>query len=160
MFLDLSTIQNNILGQFILPFVLFFAVAYGSLRTAAVFKDMRVNSIIAAVISLMAASYAPLVTALFQYMPYVFIVLLILFSYNLISTLLKGKQEGAGAQSDKAKLDVVIVIGIMLVILNAVGADNLSDLPGIDGKNLVFILALVAVYAIVKSGYGKAPENK
>lgn len=152
---DLSIIQNNIIGQFILPFVLFFAVAYGSLRTAKVFEDKQINAIIAAVIGLMASFYEPLVSALFQYMPFLFVILVILFSYNLISTLLGSKKEAPAGQTKEGTTDVIILIGAILLIVGALGRELLPDLGVIDQTNLIFLIALLGVFVVFKKGWKK-----
>lgn len=162
MFLDTAVLQNTLIGQFILPFAIIFAVAYGSLGTAGVFKDKNVNILTAAVIAFVSATYAPLVDALWLYFPYVAGLLILLFIYNLVKTVLFGKsEETPPAQAGKGKEGeggVVLITGAVLVILALSSESIIPDLPGIDSTNVLFIIALLAIWVIVKRGYGK-PEG-
>lgn len=167
MFFDTASLQSTFLGQFVLPFAIIFAVAYGSLRTADVFKDKNVNALTAAVIAFLSATYAPLVNALWLYFPFIAGLIILLFLYNLVRTILFGKKEkgAANTAAGEAKAgkggegDVVFITGAIILLLAISGANFLPELPGLDKTNLLFILALLAVFVIVKKGWGGEGEK-
>lgn len=154
MFLDLASIQNNIIGQFILPFALLFAISYGSLRTAEVFsKSKNVDMIIAGVIAFIAALFSEVNAAIFEFMPLIITILVALFLYNLLYTLLGGKKDDAGKKQQSG--DVILVVGALLVILALKGRDFVPDLRMVDQTNLIFIFALLGIFLIWRRGLGK-----
>lgn len=167
MVLDIVSIQSSIIGQFILPFALFFAIVYGSLKTAKVFEGNSVNAIVAGVIGFIAALFAPVTSALFEFMPAIIAILVILFLYNLIYTLISGKKPNekttagaqAGTDGPKPNGDVILVVGAVLIFLAVSGRSFIPDLAGIDQTNLIFIFALLGVLLILKKGYGKTVEK-
>ncbi len=163
MFFDTATLQSTFLGQFVLPFAIIFAIAYGSLRTAKVFEDKNVNALTAAVIAFLSATYAPLVNALWLYFPFIAGLIILLFLYNLVKTILFGKKEkgatnpaaaGGTTGGKGGEGDVVFITGAIILLLAISGANFLPELPGLDKTNLLFILALLAVFVIVKKGWG------
>lgn len=152
MFLDLASIQNNIIGQFILPFALLFAIVYGSLRTSKVFEDKNIQVIIAAVIAFIASLFSEITSAIFEFMPLVIGILVVLFLYNLLYTLLTGEKPSEAAKKTTPNTDVLLIVGALLVILALEGREFVPDLAGIDQTNLIFIFALLGVYLIWKRG--------
>ncbi len=158
MVLDLASIQSNVIGQFILPFALLFAIVYGSLRTSKVFEGPQVNLIIAAVIAFIAALFSEVTAAIFQFMPLIIAILAALFFYNLIYTLLGGKKDEQGKKEQSG--DVVFVVGALLVILALQGREFIPDLAGIDQTNLIFIFALLGIFVIWKRGSGASLKGQ
>lgn len=156
MFIDIASIQNNVLGQFILPFMLFFAIIYGSLRTGNVFKERHINNIIAAAVALMATSSSQLVSMLYEFMPAIITLLVGLFVINLFYSLL-GKP---GSGDSKNKGDVILLIGALLIILAIWGRDFVPNLSIIDQTNLIFLAALLGVFVIWKIGGRKLPVDE
>lgn len=152
MVLDFGIIQNNIIGQFVLPFALLFAIVYGSLRTANVFSGKQVNAIIAGVIAFIAALSAPIVSAMFDFMPLIITILVALFLYNLLYTLISGEKPGDAAKKPKKGGDVLLVVGALLIILAIKGRDFVPDLSAIDQTNLIFIFSLLGIFIIWKRG--------
>ncbi len=150
MFLDLASVQNNIIGQFVLPFALLFAIVYGSLRTSKVFEERNINLIIAAVIAFIAALFSEVTSAIFEFMPLIITILVALFLYNLLYTLLGGKKDDAGKKEQSG--DVLLVVGALLVILGIWGRDFIPDIAGIDQTNLIFLFALLGIFVVWKRG--------
>lgn len=144
MFIDIASIQNNVLGQFILPFMLFFAIIYGSLRTGNVFKERHINNIIAAAVALMATSSYQLVAMLYEFLPAIITLLVGLFVINLFYTIL-GKP---GSKDSSKPGEVVILIGAILVILAISGQSFMPDTSIMDQNNLIFLAALLGVFII------------
>lgn len=163
MFLDFSIIQNNIVGQFLLPFALLFAVVFGSLRTAGVFEDKGVNTIIAAAIAFIASLNPSISSGMFQLMPALIVILGILFLYNLVSKLLGiGKEAtGAAGQPTRAKTgnDVLFIVGTVLLIVGVAGRDFIPDLGAIDQTNLIFIIALLGIFVLWKKGVEETKQT-
>ncbi len=153
MFLDLASVQNNVIGQFILPFALLFAIVYGSLRTSKVFDESKnISAIIAAVIAFIAALFSEITSAIFEFMPIVIGILVVLFLYNLLYTLLTGEKPSEAAKKPKPNTDVLLIVGALLIILALEGRNFVPDLAGIDQTNLIFIFALLGIYLIWKRG--------
>ncbi|MBU4299976.1 MAG: hypothetical protein ABIF85_02415 [Nanoarchaeota archaeon] len=146
MFIDMASIQYNVLGQFILPFMLFFAIVYGSLRTGNVFKERHINNIIAAVVALMATSSSQLVSMLYEFMPMIITLLVALFVINLFYQLL-GKP---GAGESKKNTDVIMLIGALLIILAVAGESFMPDTSIMNQTNLIFLFALLGIFIIYK----------
>lgn len=146
MFFDTASIQYGVLGQFVLPFMLFFAIVYGSLRTGNVFNERHINHIIAAVVALMATSSSQLVSMLFEFLPTIITLLVALFVINLFYTLL-GKPGAGGASKNT---DVIFLIGGVLIVLGVAGRSFIPDTSVMDQTNLIFLAALIGVFIIWK----------
>jgi|GEM_PF-2012766 len=147
MFLDTALIQSNALGQFILPFMLFFAIIYASLRTANIFPGQRhINHIIAAAVALMATSSLQLVSMLYEFLPAIVTLLVAIFAVNLFYQIL-GKPGSGGSKNDT---DVIILIGFTLVILGVSGRNFMPDTSIMNQTNLIFLVALLGLFIIYK----------
>lgn len=146
MFFDTTSIQYGILGQFVLPFMIFFAIIYGSLRTGNVFKDKHINAIIAAAVALMATSSSQLVFELFEFMPLVIILLVAFFVKNLFYVLL----GSPGEKGIKDNGDMLLLIGALLLILAVWGREFIPDLSIMSQANIIFLFALLGVFIVWK----------
>lgn len=146
MFFDTASIQYGILGQFVLPFMIFFAIIYGSLRTGNIFKDKHINAIIAAAVALMATSSSLLVSELFEFMPIVIILLVAFFVKNLFYVLL----GSPGEKGIKDNGDMLLLIGALLLILAIWGREFIPDLTIMSQANIIFLFALLGVFIVWK----------
>lgn len=141
-----ALIEYGILGQFILPFLIFFAIIYGSLRTANVFKEKHINAIIAASTAVMATSSTQIVSELFAFMPIVIVLLVAFFVKNLFYVLL----GSPGERGIKENADMLLLVGGLLFILAIWGKEFIPDTTIISQTNIIFLFALLGVFIVWK----------
>ena len=144
----------------IVPFLFVFAIVFGVLQVANVFKNRAVNFVIALAIGLFAISNAALVTTLHALLPNVTWFFIVLFFFVFVFELLGLRKEG------KSHTESMITSGGVLFVLLSLSFMVLqvapSELPFIGSAiNLVFILGLIFILAIfwaaLKIGVGAVP---
>ncbi len=179
MALDLTNIVGNLerLGfyDFVLPWLLFFAVILGVLNSSSVLgSDKKVNSIVAAVVAFFIVNFTP-VGGISAYYSTIFgvggmiagvLVVLVILGGVLgfkPSDFLALSQEGAGKKPEKSPA-AYAVVGILLVVFAyvayawAVGSTISGLTLGGDTWTLIFILAFVLL-VIWFATSGKQPEK-
>lgn len=141
------------LTPFFTTFIFIFAVVYGALGAAGVFKEKGVNVAIAIAFALFAASYQPLVAGLQQFLPVAAAIIVLLFFVLLIKKVFGGdKKEGKANLYDS--LPLVVALGIGLILLGVVWRDVAGLLPaGISPTNALWLIAVVVVLIIFLAIY-------
>ncbi|MBI4162146.1 MAG: hypothetical protein HY513_00555 [Candidatus Aenigmarchaeota archaeon] len=142
------------LTPFFTTFLFVFAVVYGALGTAGVFKEKGVNIIIALAFALFAATYPPLVSALQQFLPIAAGIIVVLFFFLLIKKVFSGKKnEGQQAQLFDS-LPLAIGLGIGLLLVGILLPDFANYLPhGLSLENALWLIAVIVVLALFLAFY-------
>ena len=156
-FLDLT------LTPFFITLIFIFAVVYGALGAAGVFKQKGVNVAIAIAFALFAASYQPLVSGLQQFLPIAAIIIILLFFVLLVKKVFGGDDENKGKSQTFDSVPLAIGLGLALIVLGAVWRDVASLLPsGISPANALWLIAVVVVLIIFLAIYRhqEPPERK
>ncbi len=141
------------LTPFFTTFLFVFAVVYGALGTAGVFKEKGVNIIIALAFGLFAATYQPLVSALQQFLPIAAAIIVVLFFILLIKKVFMGdKKEGKSQFFDS--LPVAIGLGLGLLLVGILWKDFAGYLPyGISPVNALWLIVIIVVVILFLAFY-------
>ena len=110
-------------------FLFIFAIVFGLLTSMAekIFKNQKVNAVIAAVFGIFSASYAPLVETLQKYIPFAAALLIVVFFVVFIKRTLGHH----GGSTDK--LPMMITLALLLLLIGAFWSSISYMLPvGID----------------------------
>jgi len=142
------------LMTFVLPFLFMLAVVYGALDLAAVFKNKRVNAVIALVVAVFAVSNVDIVTSIVSAMPWVAMLFIALFFLKFILSFLKiNKKEG----DERDYTLLLVIFGLIAIFMLSQGTELIQDwLPGnfpVTEENLILIIGIVVVFAITFMAY-------
>ena len=145
--------------QLMIPFLFMLAVVYGALDVSGVFRNRRVNALIALVFALFALTYAPAAEFITQIMPMATILFIILFFIGFVM-----KMAGKGLkQGEKRDFTLLIIIaGLILLVLATQGAGFIQNLmPGYQdqGNNIIAIVAVLFIGVILLAAI-KMPKEK
>ncbi len=128
--------------EFLIIFLFIFALTFGALRIANVFKGMKaINAIIALVIAFFAATYQPFVTALWSYLPMLSWFFVIVFLIGILLEL-KNKILPKGT-SPASKSTTVIITAMAMLVFLTIGVSFIPNLSFIDQDNLYMLIGLV-----------------
>lgn len=146
-------ILDTALMPFMATFIFIFAIVLGLLTSTAIFKNKQVNVAIAFVFAVFAASYAPLVQGLQDYIPIAVIIFIVLFFVVLI------KKAVAGSGQDKDYVLPAISLVILLVLLGVFWDELQYFLPiGLDPMSALWLIgtAIVVIILLLAYKHGKA----
>ena len=137
----------NIGDQTVIASLFVLAVVFGVLELSNVFKNRAVHFVISLAVAFFAASYAPLMTTLWTYMPSItwFFILMFFIAFAL---------EMFGVRKEKGvDIESMIVGGGVLLVLLSVGWSMLRyypvEFPLIGGgENLLLLLGLVFIISL------------
>ena len=76
-----------------LPWLFAFAITFGALESSKVFKDKRINGVIALVIAFLAVTSDAVVTFIYSVVPYAAILFIVVFFLAFILSPLRSKEE-------------------------------------------------------------------
>ena len=152
--------------QTLVPFLFVFAITFGVLQLANIFKNNKaVNAVIALALALFAVMNENLVNLLWSVMPSLTIFFIILFLFVFILELF-GLRKPLGEGSH---VESMITGGVVLFVLLSVGLVVVDvvpiDLPVIGGgENVIFLLAIILIvsvfWATLKAGRGEVAVKK
>ena len=119
--------------EFFLPFLLFFAIIYGTLEKTEIFgKERRdINATVALAIALIAAFSGWAVGAVVGFIPYLVFILFLVVGILMAIALVFGNMENFQKQWGWFGKGAIIVISIVLIIAGVYAA-----FPGISGANI------------------------
>jgi hypothetical protein len=148
------------LMTFILPFLFVLAIVYGALELAAVFKNKKVNVIIALVVSVFAISSPGVVDTIVSAMPWAAMLFIILFFVKFILSFFKMKRNKDEAPDFTLLL---AILGLILVFMLSQGTQLIQDwLPGgfpIDEDNFILIIGVIIIAVILYLAYKTKGEG-
>jgi len=139
--------------SFILPFIFLFAITYGGLEVANVFKNRKVNIVIALVISFFGISNYEIIELIWQIMPYTALLFIFVFFFAFVLKIVKGR--GAKADTDV----VIVILALALLFLYSASTSSLPYMLGIGDiftdYRLLSLLAFILMILLFYYAYSK-----
>lgn len=138
-----------------IPFLFMLAIVYGALDVSGVFRNRRVNAVIALVFALFTLTYEPAVNFVNQIMPFAIIFFIAFF---FIGFIIKIARKGA----DKDFTLLIIIVGLILLLLATQGPGFIgSFMPGFEeqGNNILVIAGIVFIGVIFLAAYKMQKEK-
>ena len=150
-----DTLLTPELTGFASTFLFIFAIAFAMMAYSKVLHSKSASAVIALVIAFFAATYAPLVAFMTQFMPLAAGGLVVLFFIVFVRDVLFGGKKG---KSDP--MPAAIGLGLALLVLGVIWPKilQLYGFVGIGAENIVYALAIVAIVIIFWAAY-KAFES-
>jgi hypothetical protein len=141
--------------QFLIPFLFIFAIVYGSLRSADIFKNKKVDAIIALSLGLFAVSNTWLVNFIWSQLGGVSVLFIFMFMLIFIFQVFGVK----GAKDNQEKLIILAAILFILFSISYLYTDMIPNIPFIGGGQnivlLVFIIFIIVIFWLAyKIGMG------
>ena len=134
-----------------LTFFFVFAIVYGSLEVSGIFRR-RINTLIALVFAFFSITSEPVVSFIYQILPYAAVFFLIFFFVGFIFSFIK-----KGTESDWTL--GVIVAGFILLILSG-QSDFLNNIFSLDENLFNAVITLAALLLIAVIFYGAYKSGK
>lgn len=156
--------------DFLMPFILFFAIIYGALEKTKVFGEGRrdINSVIALVIALVATTTAMVTKALAGFLPWVGFIAIVVVSFLMVVALMIGDvSELAKIKYFKEGVVVVVAIIMLVIVVFALGLDKIiassgagSGISETDIALIVIIVVGLIAFAIFMKSDGGVPPGR
>jgi len=139
----------------LIPFLFMLAIVYGALDVAGIFKNRRVNAIIAFVFALFTATYAPAVEFVNSIMPFA---IMFFVAFFFIGFVIKIAKKGA----DKDFTLLIIIVGLILLLFATQGPGFIdSFVPGFEEQATnIMVAAAVAFIVIILLAAYKMPKKQ
>jgi hypothetical protein len=139
----------------LIPFLFMLAIVFGALDVSGVFKNKRVNALIALVFAFFALTYQPAVDFIMGIMP---IAIIFFIGFFFIGFVIKIAKKGA----DKDYTLLIIIITLILLILATQGSDAIAKfMPGFENQgNTILVAAGIAFIAVLLLAAYKLPGEK
>lgn len=144
--LDASTLD------FLLPFALMLAIAYGALQMGSPIKNKGVNFIVALVLALFAATYGPATEMINQMLPYAAGLFVAVFLLGFIKSAFRQKQ---GEKTDFTLLAIIAALAAIF-LASPVGSDVFGSFQTsgpLSSENLAAAAGLVFVLVMLVAAY-------
>lgn len=145
----------------IIPFLFMLAIVYGALDIGGVFKNKRVNAVIAAVFALFTLTYAPAAEFINQIMPLAIIFFVVFFFVGFI---VKAATKGLSDETGKKDFNLLIIIlGLVLLLFATQGPEVIGRfLPGFEeqASNIMVLSAVVFIGVIFMAAYRISVKEK
>ena len=132
-----------------IPFLFMLAIVYGALDVSGVFKNRRVNALIAVVFAFFTLTYSPAIEFVNSVMPFAIIFFVVFF---FIGFMIKIARKGV----EKDYTLLVIILGLALMLFATQGSGLISSfLPGFEeqANNIMVISAIVFIGVILLAAY-------
>jgi len=134
---------------YILPFFLMFAIVYGALDFAGMFKNRKVVLLVSIILALFAISLEWVRMSIVTYMPYAALVFIVFFFIGFLKKLFSGKDKNP----DYTLLAVIIML---LLLFIASQGDMLSSFfPSYMFNEIMLAAGLVLIAFIFYAAYKK-----
>lgn len=132
----------------IIPFVFLTAIVFGALDVSGVFKNKRVNALIAVVFGLFTLTYQPATEFIMQIMP---LALVFFVGFFFVGFVIKLARKGA----DKDYTLLIIIAALVVLILATQGTSLLANVPGYqdNGNTILTAAGLVFIGVILLAAY-------
>jgi hypothetical protein len=138
------------------PFLFMLAIVYGALDVAGVFRNRRVNALIALVFAFFTLTYAPAIEFINQIMPFAIMFFVVFFFLGFV---IKIAKKGV----DKDYNLLIIILGLILLLFATQGPGFISSFaPGFEeqGNNIMVISAVVFIGVILLAAYKLSIKEK
>jgi hypothetical protein len=133
----------------LIPFVFMLAIVFGALDVSGVFKNKRVNALIALVFAFFTLTYQPAIDFIMQIMPFAIMFFVAFFFIGFIIKIAK-----KGVEKDFTLL--AIIVGLILLLLATQGSEAITRfMPGYgdQGTSLLTIAGIVFIIVILLAAY-------
>ncbi|MFQ5648143.1 MAG: hypothetical protein ACE5FW_02805 [Candidatus Aenigmatarchaeota archaeon] len=141
-----------------IPFFLVFAIVYGALEVAGIFKEnKKLNAIIALIMGFFAITSEQVVALTYTFMPYASILFIVVFFLGFILAPFRGKE------GEKDFSLIAVVAMLIVLFLASQGQQMLVDLfptLGISGENFFVVAGLLIFIAIFYAAYQHGKGEK
>ncbi len=138
------------------PFLFMLAIVYGALDVSGVFKNKRVNALIALVFAFFTLTYAPAIEFINSVMPFAIMFFVVFFFLGFV---IKIAKKGV----DKDYNLLIIILGLVLLLFATQGPGFISSFaPGFEGQasNIMVISAVVFIGVILLAAYKLSIKEK
>ncbi len=138
----------------LVPFLFMLAIVYGALDIGGVFKNKRVNGLIAIVFAFFTLGYSPATEFINQIMP---LAIIFFVAFFFLGFIIKAVTKGLKDETGKKDFNLLIIIlGLVLLLFATQGAEVIGRfLPGFEeqASNIMVISAVVFILVILLSAY-------
>ena len=133
------------------PFFLIFAIVYGGLEVAGLFKqNKKLNAVIALVLGFFAITSEQVVALIYAFVPYVSILFIVVFILGFVLAPFRGKEE-------PKDFSLILVVAVLITLfLASQGEQILADIfpfLGMPGENFFALAGLLLIIAIFYAAY-------
>jgi len=143
-------IPFDMTNQFLISFLFVFAIVFGALQIANVFKNKAVHAIMGLAIALFATMYPPFLATLWSYLPNVTWFFIIMFFIAFVMEIM-----GFRKKKPQALEGLVIQTGVLLVLLSlgyVISRNYPVEIPIIGStENLIFLVGFISIISIFMS---------
>ncbi len=141
---------------YLIPFIFTFALVFGVLAISNAFKNQKnVNAMIAIAIALFATIYPPYTKILYNWLPYLCILFIVIFVISMLKDLfVKSEKSQDKSENSQQSWPVLITIAILfLVFMFIYPSIPLPNSSLISSQDILLIigLAFIAIIMIVGS---------
>jgi hypothetical protein len=137
--------------DFLLPFLLFFAVIYGALDKTKVFGENKrdINSIVAFVIAMIATTTAMVTKALAGFLPWVGFIAIVIVSFLMIVALAVGDVSQLGKNKWFMRgMIIAVSLALLYAVLYALGLTESMGSFNISETDIALIIILIGAGVI------------
>ncbi len=136
---------------YLIPFIFTFALVFGVLTISKVFKDQKnVNAILALAIALFAVIYPPYITLLYEWLPYLCIIFIVIFVVLMLKNLFVGEK---GKKELEPTWPMLIAIAVLfLVFMTVYQSIPLPSGSFISSQDILLIVGIAFVVLILSVG--------
>ena len=146
---------------FAIPFLFMFAIVFGALDVAGVFRNKRVNIIIALVFALFTLTYQPAIDFITLVMPYA---IMFFVAFFFLGFIIKAVTRGISDKEGKKDYTLlVIILGLVLLLFATQGPEFISKfIPGFEeqANSIMIISAIVFIGVIFLAVYRLSIKEK
>jgi len=139
----------------LIPFLFILAIVYGALDVSGVFRNKRVNALIALVFAFFSLTYEPAILFINQIMPFAIIFFVAFFFLGFV---IKVARKGV----DKDYTLLIIILGLVLLLFATQGPGFIdSFVPGFEeqASNIMMAAAIVFIGVILLAAYRLTKEK-
>ena len=132
---------------YLVPFIFSFALIYGILSISNIFNKKNVNILLALTISFFAILYEGYIKLIYEFLPILAGIFIVLFVVILIRNLFITKSAGN-------TIETLVIIGLMFLVFLSIY--NRIPLPSgsiISSKDVLLVIGLALVGLIILVGY-------
>jgi hypothetical protein len=162
-----TLLENELLKNIILPFILIFTLVFAILEKSKLLGEgkQQINAIISFVIAGILITFSTQVTWLQQFMVFLAIGLLILFVFLLMFGFVTGGKDDILKDYTFLKYLIGGIVFIAVVVAVLIITDTWGKISNFfteegTGQNIVFLIVIIGAVIAVLFGGGKSKEKK
>ncbi len=139
---------------YILPALLVFAITFGALETAGLFKNRRLNGLIGLIVAGFSLTSEQVIAYVWQVMPWAALLFIVVFFFGFLKSIFAAKE---GKKPDYLLIAIIAMLGLLLIYNQPA---ILSWLPsfGLASGDVVLIIALIIIFVIFYVAYSASKK--